>query len=127
MIRTILVMTLGLTTLAASPVHADACDAEVLPDALGVVLDSTQMLVAKARDMDAYVQACPDHPWVNMLGANTNMVLFRALLQANKGVFNQDAVNQLAQAFARSQRFYDSPPGCVKTGTGSRRLPVSEI
>ena len=109
MIRTMLALALGLTTLVASPAHASACDVEVLPDAFGVVLDNTQPLVAKARAMDAYVQACPDHPWVNMLGANMNMVLFRALLQVNKGAVNQDAVNQLSLAFARSQRFYDSP------------------
>lgn len=112
MIRSLVVAVLGIASLVGSPAHADNCDADILPRALGIALVkpvNAQALLTQAREMDGYVQACPEHPWINMLGANTNMMLFRALLQANNGSFNQDAVNQLAQAFARTQKYYGAP------------------
>lgn len=83
---------------------------------LGAALESVQAVIhdgttlaAYVPQMDSYVQACPNHAWINMLGGEMDLIVYRGMRNANGGVPTQDGVNYLARAFERSSVFYAGP------------------
>lgn len=110
----------ALLVSAALPALAeeDACETLILPRALEaiqtVIQDGTTLSV-QAGLMDGYLKQCPDHGWINMLGGELDLMIFKGLRTANGGVANQDAVNYLARAFERSNVFQTGRPS---TNTG---------
>lgn len=99
---------------AALPANADdaSCETGKLAAALesvqGVINDGTT-LAAYVPQMDSYVNDCPNSAWINALGGELDLMTYRGLRNANKGVPTQDAVNYLARAFQRSSVFYAGP------------------
>lgn len=98
-----------IAAFAAPVAAAEDCESVLLPRALQTVQTVSTPgadLVALITRMDAAVKNCPSHPWINVLGAQLDLVTFTTLRTNNGGVANQDAVNYLARAFERSNVFY---------------------
>lgn len=91
---------------------ADDCDTKVMPAALDVVLAQThtgEQFVQRLSQMDGFVSACPDHPWISFMGADLDMRAYRAVTSLNGGTPNQEAVGYLVRAFQRSGTYYSAP------------------
>ena len=102
--------------LAGAHLPAFADDATCETEKLGAALESVQAVIkngttlaAYVPQMDSYVKACPDHAWINMLGGEMDLIVYRGMRNANGGVPTQDGVNYLARAFERSNVFYAGP------------------
>lgn len=100
----------ALLVSAALPALAedDACETLILPrtlEAIQTVIQDGTTLAEQAGLMDGYVQQCPDHAWINVLGGELDMMIFKGLREANGGVPTQDGVNYLMRAFLRSNVF----------------------
>ncbi len=59
--------------------------------------------------MDSYAQSCPDHAWINALGGELDVMVFKTIRANNGGVINQEAVSFLTRAFQRSTVFQEGP------------------
>lgn len=104
----------ALLAEAALPAAAEdnTCELLNLPRALEAVqsvIKDGATLGAYVPQMDSYVKDCPDHAWINALGGELDLIVFRGLRNANGGVPTQDAVNYLSRAFVRSDVFQTGP------------------
>ncbi|MGE6699011.1 hypothetical protein ACQKH5_15035 [Hyphomonas sp. NPDC076900] len=102
--------------MAGAALQAVADDATCETEKLGAALESVQAVIkdgttlaAYVPQMDSYVKACPNQAWINVLGGELDLIVFRGLRQANGGAPAQDSVNYLARAFERSNVFYAGP------------------
>ncbi|MEX1251790.1 MAG: hypothetical protein WEA77_11410, partial [Hyphomonas sp.] len=98
--------------IAAPAALADDCDAVTVPRAVTLLQQVTQPGVSFAEQMalmDSYVESCPDHAWINALGGELDVMVFRTLRASNGGVVNQEAFNFLGRAFQRSNKFQEGP------------------
>ncbi|MFN7164192.1 MAG: hypothetical protein ACK4P2_05175 [Hyphomonas sp.] len=98
--------------VCAPAARAQDCDTVILPNAVVVLQTVTQpgaSLAGQMALMDSYVQSCPDHAWINALGGELDVMVFKTIRANNGGVANQEAVSFLARAFRRSNMFQKGP------------------
>lgn len=105
-------MAAAAITFAAPAAVAEDCETVILPRAVVVIQTVSQPganLADQMSRMDSYVQSCPDHAWINALGGELDLIIFKTLRANNGGVANQEAVSFLARAFLRSNLFQEGP------------------
>lgn len=103
---------LGALVLVAGNAAAEDCAGTVRIEALGVSARSVTTgaeLQAALTDMDALVARCPEDAWLNALGAEIDLRVYTALLNANNNQMNQQTFDFLHRAFLRSSRYANAP------------------
>lgn len=106
------VLAAAALAFAAPAALAEDCENVFLPRAYVVITTVTKpgAVLADQMDlMDSYVKSCPDHAWINALGGELDLMIFKALRANNGGVVNQDAYNFLGRALQRSSVFKAGP------------------
>lgn len=101
-----------LGAIFAGPALADACETEHLPKALEASLRQTntaEQFQQALTEIDGQVSRCPDHPWLNMMGALMDMRVYDVLLRGNNNQINQSALNYLIRAYDRSNKYIAVP------------------
>lgn len=90
----------------------DTCETVHLPKALEASLQQTntaEQFQQALTEIDGQVSRCPDHPWINMMGALIDMRAYEVLLRGNNNQINQSALNYLIRAYDRSNRYIAVP------------------
>lgn len=105
---------LALMLVGAMPASADeTCTKVATPqalDALQIIMSVEKKIVpAQVERVEAALKQCPDHTWINAIGSELDLTIYRVLKNGNGGVPNQDAVNYLLRAFERSNKFQEGP------------------
>lgn len=88
----------------APAAYADDCETKVVPAALDLLMEQPatgEQFGQFVGEMDGYVAACPENPWVNFMGAELDLRAYRTFTASNGGVPNQQATSYLARAFQR--------------------------
>ena len=118
---------LGMTGLMSAPTaSADACETEYLPKALEAGLRQTntaEQFQKALTEIDGYVSRCPDHPWINMIGADMDVRVYDVLLSGNNNQVTQQAFDYLLRAFDRSNKFIAVP---IEDRQDNHMVPVGE-
>lgn len=97
---------------SATSAHADTCDTERLPQALETGMQqitSAAQLQKNLLEIDGHVGRCPDHPWINLMGAIMDIQVYDAMVRGSNNQINQDSYNYLLRAFSRSNKFIEVP------------------
>lgn len=110
-IRGFAALAAALCAFAVPAAAADTCETETLPQAIMALQKQVTAddVVARMDLMDSLVAACPEHGWINVLGAELDRTTYRALLQASNGSPDQQALNYLLRGFERSNVFQQGP------------------
>ncbi|MBY9065396.1 hypothetical protein K1X12_00710 [Hyphomonas sp. WL0036] len=112
----------------------DACETDHLPKALEASLRPTntaEQFQQALTEIDGQVSRCPDHPWINMMGAVMDMRAYDVLVRGNNNQINQSALNYLVRAYDRSNKYIAAPAEsradriAVQTGSGRGSLTYS--
>lgn len=103
-----------LFALPAQPaVAADTCTRGALPQALDafqiMFVQERKIISGQVARIDAALQQCPDHAWINAVGSEVDLNIYLTLKERNGGIPDQEAVNYLRRAFERSNKFQEGP------------------
>lgn len=96
----------------AAQAEADPCETVHLPKALEASLRQTntaEQFQQALTEIDGQVSRCPDHPWLNMMGALMDMRAYDVLVRGNNNQVNQSAVDYLIRAYGRSSKYIAVP------------------
>lgn len=110
MIRFVALMTMVAAALPAAA--AETCETEHLPKALEASMRQTntaEQFQQTLTEIDGYVSRCPEHPWINMMGAVMDMRAYDILVRGNNNQINQTAFNYLIRAYDRSNVYISAP------------------
>lgn len=109
-----IMVSLALMAFGIMPASADeTCTRMVTPqalDALQIMMSVERKIVpGQVERVESALKQCPDHAWINAIGSELDLTIYRMLKDGNGGVPNQDAVNYLLRAFERSNKFHEGP------------------
>lgn len=100
-----------LLLLYTAESRADTCDAMIAQAAALIVapLKSTEDFSARLGELDGMLTQCPNHPWLNAIGAQSDLRAYELLVRANNGQPNQQALSFITRALQRSTIYFDAP------------------
>ena len=100
-----------LLLLYTAESRADTCDAVIAQAAALIVapLKSTEDFSARLGELDGMLTQCPNHPWLNAIGAQSDLRAYELLVRANNGQPNQQALSFITRALQRSTIYFDAP------------------
>lgn len=102
---------LAAVLLAGQAAAREDCDADILPRAFNAAMAPSanwQQLTERVAEVNGYIEACPDHAWINMVGADFDGRIYDSLVELSGGQVEQQALDFVLRGFERSARFHEA-------------------
>lgn len=91
--------------------RANDCETMISEAAALIIapLESADDFSTRISQLDDMLAQCPDHAWLNAIGAQSDLRAFELLVRANKGQLNQQALSFIDRALQRSTLYFNAP------------------